>query len=61
MDPVPTRYIDRDGAGLAYLVVGDGPVDEVGQHLDLCWTDPDIHHIYDGNAIEPRRIRITAY
>jgi len=55
MDPVPTQYIDRDGAALAYQVVGDGPADvvvhfELGQHLDLCWTDPDIHHIYERGA-----------
>ena len=49
MDPVPTQYIHRDGAALAYQVIGDGPVDvvnfwEMFQHLDLCWTDPDTHH-----------------
>jgi class 3 adenylate cyclase len=52
MDPVPTRYIERDGAALAYQVVGDGPVDlvyamDVFQHMDLQWTDPDIHHNYE--------------
>lgn len=52
MDPVPTHYIDRDGAVLAYQVVGDGPVDvvnfmEMVFHLDLCWTDPDIHHNFE--------------
>ena len=46
MDPVATRYIDRDGAAMAYQVIGDGPVDvvyamDIYQHLDLCWTDPD--------------------
>ncbi len=61
MDPVPTRYIDRDGAALAYQVVGDGPVDvviylELGQHLDLCWTDPDIHHIYERGANYARTV-----
>ncbi|MGH3473796.1 MAG: adenylate/guanylate cyclase domain-containing protein [Aeromicrobium sp.] len=55
MDPVPTHYIDRDGAALAYQVVGDGPVDivhfwEMSQHLDLMWTDPDIHHLYERAA-----------
>ena len=49
MDPVPTQYIDRDGAALAYQVLGDGPADmvhffEISQHLDLQWTDPDIHY-----------------
>ena len=48
MDPVPTQYIDRDGAALAYQVVGDGPVDlvsfnEIVMHVDLAWTDPDMH------------------
>ncbi|MEO6470342.1 MAG: alpha/beta hydrolase, partial [Aeromicrobium sp.] len=61
MDPVATRYIDRDGAALAYQVVGDGPVDvvvflELGQHLDLCWTDPDIHHIYERGANYSRTV-----
>jgi class 3 adenylate cyclase/pimeloyl-ACP methyl ester carboxylesterase len=49
MDPVPTRYIDRDGAALAYQVIGDGPHNlvsffEIVLHLDLCWMDPDLHH-----------------
>jgi class 3 adenylate cyclase/pimeloyl-ACP methyl ester carboxylesterase len=52
MEPVPTQYVDRDGAALAYQVVGDGPVDivhflELSQHLDLMWTDPDIHHNFE--------------
>ena len=52
MDPVPTQYIDRDGAALAFQTVGDGEVDmvcawEMPQHLDLLWTDPDIHHLYE--------------
>ena len=55
MDPAPTRYIDRDGASLAYQVVGDGPVDivnlfELSMHLDLSWTDPDIHHLFERAA-----------
>ena len=49
MDPVPTQYIDRDGAALAYQVIGDGPHDvvhfyECFQHLDLQLTDPDINY-----------------
>jgi class 3 adenylate cyclase/pimeloyl-ACP methyl ester carboxylesterase len=52
MDPPPTHYIDRDGAAMAYQVVGDGPVDvvnflEMTFHLDLCWTDPDMHHLFE--------------
>ena len=61
MDPVPTRYIDRDGAALAYQVVGSGPVDvvvylELGQHLDLCWTDPDIHSLFERGATYGRTV-----
>ena len=52
MDPVPTHYLDRDGAALAYQVIGEGSADvvavyELGMHLDLCWTDPDIHRNYE--------------
>jgi class 3 adenylate cyclase/pimeloyl-ACP methyl ester carboxylesterase len=52
MDSAPTRYLDRDGAALAYQVTGSGPVNvvifcEVNQHLDLCWTDPHIHALYE--------------
>jgi class 3 adenylate cyclase/pimeloyl-ACP methyl ester carboxylesterase len=52
MDPPPTQYVDREGAALAYQVVGGGPVEfvhffEVSQHLDLMWTDPDIHHNFE--------------
>ena len=61
MDPVPTRYVDRDGDALAYQVVGEGPVDvvhffELGMHLDLCWTDPDIHHIFERAAGYARNV-----
>jgi class 3 adenylate cyclase/pimeloyl-ACP methyl ester carboxylesterase len=61
MDPVPTRYIDCDGAALAYQIVGDGPADvvvflELGQHLDLCWTDPDIHHVFERGASYARTV-----
>ena len=61
MDPVPTQYIDRDGAALAYQVVGDGPVDvvcfwDIAQHLDLCWTDPDIHHLFGRGASYSRTV-----
>jgi class 3 adenylate cyclase len=62
MDPAPTQYIDRDGAALAYQVVGDGPADvvhyfEVFQHLDLQMTDPDINHNVERMATFAR----TAY
>ena len=62
MDPVPTQYIDRDGAAVAYQVVGAGAVDvvflaEIFQHLDLAWTDPDLHHDFEHAATYSR----TAY
>ena len=61
MDPVATQYIDRDGAALAFQVVGGGPVDvlvflELGQHMDLCWTDPDIHHVFERGATYSRTV-----
>ena len=62
MDPVPTHYVDREGAALAYQVVGEGPVDVVNVlelvfHTDLCWTDPDIHYVFERGASYSR----TAY
>jgi class 3 adenylate cyclase len=62
MDPPATSYLDRDGAALAYQVVGSGPVDvvcflEVNLHLDLCWTDPHIHQAFEHAATYSR----TAY
>ena len=61
MDPAPTRYIDRDGAALAYQVVGDGPADfvsyyEAFQHLDLQMTDPDIDHNVERMATFSRTV-----
>jgi hypothetical protein len=48
MDAPEAEYVERDGAQLAYQVVGEGEVDvlvvgETAQHFDLCWTDPYIH------------------
>jgi class 3 adenylate cyclase/pimeloyl-ACP methyl ester carboxylesterase len=62
MDAPPARYLDRDGALLAYQVVGNGPADvlwvgEIAQHFDLAWTDPDIHEAYERAA----RYSRTAY
>jgi class 3 adenylate cyclase/pimeloyl-ACP methyl ester carboxylesterase len=59
MDPVATQYIDRDGAALAYQVVGVGTADvvffgEIFQHLDLAWTDPDLHHVFEHLATYSR-------
>ena len=62
MDPAPTRYVDREGgAALAYQVVGEGPVDvvtfyDLGQHLDLLWTDPDTHHLFERGARYSRSV-----
>ena len=61
MDPVATRYVDREGTALAYQVVGDGPVDvvaffEIAMHLDLAWTDPDLHHIFERGASYSRTV-----
>jgi class 3 adenylate cyclase/pimeloyl-ACP methyl ester carboxylesterase len=43
--PPDTRYLDREGAGLAYQVFGTGPAEFVYygseiMHLDLLWADP---------------------
>jgi class 3 adenylate cyclase/pimeloyl-ACP methyl ester carboxylesterase len=61
MDPAPTQYIDRDGAALAYQVIGEGPVDVVScyesfQHLDLSMTDPDINHNVERIAAYSRSV-----
>src|SRR5688500_12730858 len=61
MDPVPTQYIDRDDAALAYQVVGNGSVDVVGfwdvaMHLALAWTDPDLHHVFERGADYSRTV-----
>ena len=45
MTPPDTRYLDREGAGLAYQVFGTGPGEFVYygseiMHLDLLWADP---------------------
>ena len=55
MNPPETRYVDRDGAALAYQVIGHGPADvvaylEITQHLDMMWTDPDIHRNFERAA-----------
>ena len=61
MDPVPTQYIDREGAALAFQVVGDGPVDvvnclEIVQHLDLAWSTPDLHQYFEHAAAYSRTV-----
>jgi class 3 adenylate cyclase len=59
VDAPEARFLERDGALLAYQVVGDGPADvlwvgEAAQHFDLAWTDPDIHGLYEGAAAYSR-------
>lgn len=59
MDAPEARYLDRDGALLAYQVVGNGPADvlwvgEAAQHFDLAWTDPEIHAMYERAALYSR-------
>jgi class 3 adenylate cyclase/pimeloyl-ACP methyl ester carboxylesterase len=61
MEPVPTRYVDRDGAALAYQVIGDGTRSvvnffEIVLHLDLCWMDPDLHHNLERGAAFARGV-----
>jgi class 3 adenylate cyclase/pimeloyl-ACP methyl ester carboxylesterase len=65
MDPPATSYLDRDGAALAYQVVGTGPVDvvwylEISQHLDLCWTDPHIHNNFEHGTTYSRTVYMQA-
>ncbi|MGW0040794.1 adenylate/guanylate cyclase domain-containing protein [Rhodococcus sp. NPDC003348] len=52
MDPPETRYVQRDGHALAYQVVGAGGSNvvwlfEINMHLDLMWTDPQIHYLME--------------
>ncbi|ANZ27396.1 cyclase [Rhodococcus sp. WB1] len=61
MDPPVTRYLPRDGHGLAYQVVGEGPVDvvwflEIQTHLDLMWTDPHLHYLIERNGTFGRSV-----
>ena len=61
MDAPEAQYVDRDGAELAYQVVGEGGVDvlvvgETAQHFDLCWTDPYIHEVYERGASFSRTV-----
>ncbi len=62
MDAPEARYLERDGALLAYQVVGTGganvlTVGEMAQHWDLAWTDPHLHDLYERGAAFSR----TAY
>jgi pimeloyl-ACP methyl ester carboxylesterase len=46
-----TRYADSDGVGIAYQVLGEGPIDVVmvpgfGSHLEHAWAHPRLAHFY---------------
>jgi class 3 adenylate cyclase/pimeloyl-ACP methyl ester carboxylesterase len=61
VDAPEARFIERDGALLAYQVVGTGKADilwigEAAQHFDLAWTDPDIHAAYERAAEYSRSV-----
>ena len=48
MDEPTTKYLERDGAALAYQLFGSGAHDaiwvpEIVGHLDLLWADPHFH------------------
>lgn len=60
--PVP-RYIDRDGAALAFQVFGDGPVDvvyagEITMHFDLAFADPHLHHVFERGSHYSRAVYV---
>lgn len=61
VEPPRTQYLDRDGSALAYQVIGEGPINvvayfEIVQHLDLLWTDPDVHRNYERTAGYARQV-----
>lgn len=46
-----TRYADSGGVGIAYQVLGQGPIDVVmvpgfGSHLEYAWDNPRLAHFY---------------
>ena len=58
--PVP-RYIDRDGSALAFLVIGDGPLDvvylnDLNMHIDLGHADPHIHQVFERGSHYSRTV-----
>jgi pimeloyl-ACP methyl ester carboxylesterase len=61
MNAPEAHYVERDGAQLAYQVVGKEGVDvlvvgETAQHFDLCWTDPYIHEVLERGASFSRTV-----
>ena len=66
MDAPEARYLDRDGALLAYQVIGDhGPntlwVGEIAQHFDLAWTDPYIHELYERSGAYAQTVYLQTF
>ena len=52
MQDVEVRYLDRDGARIAYEVFGDGPIDVVVSvnnmcPIDLMWDLPQLAHFME--------------
>jgi class 3 adenylate cyclase/pimeloyl-ACP methyl ester carboxylesterase len=63
VDPVETRWLQRDGGALAYQVLGQGPPDvvhlwEINQHPDLSWTDPHLHALFEREAASMRSVHV---
>jgi class 3 adenylate cyclase/pimeloyl-ACP methyl ester carboxylesterase len=63
VDPVETRWLQRDGSALAYQVLGQGPPDvvhlwEINQHPDLSWTDPHLHALFEREAASMRSVHV---
>jgi class 3 adenylate cyclase/pimeloyl-ACP methyl ester carboxylesterase len=61
VDAPPVRYINRDGARLAYQLAGDGEwnlvwLHELLSHLELSWTDPHVNHLFERGADYSRTV-----
>jgi class 3 adenylate cyclase/pimeloyl-ACP methyl ester carboxylesterase len=65
VDAPEAQYLERDGALLAYQVVGNGRADvlvmgELVQHFDLAWIDPSVHEMYERGATFSRTVFMQA-
>ncbi|SDC48706.1 adenylate/guanylate cyclase domain-containing protein [Rhodococcus tukisamuensis] len=61
MDSPEVQYVDREGSALAYQVMGGGDLDvvwffELNMHLDLLWTDPQIHYLMERGSTFGRTV-----
>jgi class 3 adenylate cyclase/pimeloyl-ACP methyl ester carboxylesterase len=61
VDAPPVRYVDREGARLAYQVTGNGGsnlvwLHELLSHLELSWTDPHVKQLFDRGADYSRTV-----